>query len=471
MAIYFMPSNSIFTANTFRLLTIIIFTGLVVFSLFLYFHVFNNSNFYAHLGVAALLTCIFSLLSLIIFRTLKIEEISPRSLFFILSWIPFFILTANILSQIKTELIYCLPLGMILIVLKYFYNEILSFAIYLATVLSINLTINTTEDWLFLQLFSGLLIHFLPFESKKPLTIISSIFIVNISAFLTLSGLTLINGSLKESLSFLFFLVFIQTFLLLFTYIVIPFFEKIFSFTSTYSLSELGSLDNFLLKELSQKAPGTYQHSIQVSYLAEAAAQKIHVNSLLCRVGGLYHDIGKMMNPTYFNENIQNINPYENQSFNRSAELIIKHVNDGIALGKKYHLPEVIIDFIRTHHGTTKVEYFYRKFKESQDYSNGNDADFTYPGPKPSTREQSIVMLADTVEAACRSLKNPTEKDMFDLIDRLIENKIKLGQFQESRLSFEELELCKDVFKTYIKTFYHQRISYPEPVNSGQEFL
>jgi hypothetical protein len=257
----------------------------------------------------------------------------------------------------------------------------------------------------------------------------------------------------------------------LLAYLIIPFLERIFSFTSTFSLIELGNLDNYLLKELALKAPGTYQHSIQVSYLAEAAAQKIHVNSLLCRVGGLYHDIGKLVNPDYFNENIHSINLFENQSFQRSAELIIKHVKDGIDLGKKYRLPEIIIDFIRTHHGTTKVEYFYRKFKAEGNCIEVNEEVFTYPGPKPSTREQSIVMLADTVEAACRSLKNPTEEDLFDLIDRLIENKIKMGQFQESRLSFDELELCKEVFKDYIKTFYHQRISYPEPVNSGQEFL
>ena len=466
-----MPANNVFSANSFRLVTIIIFTGLTVFSLYVFFQVFNKGDFLNHLGLVSVLICIFSLLTLIIFRSLNVDEKLPRSIFFLLCWIPFFVLSAHVLNQFNIDLIYSLPLGIILLVIKYFYSESLSFAIYLATILSISLSLSAPVEWLFLQLFTGLLILFLPFDSKKPLFIIGSIFVVSFSSLLLLGSLKMIYSPLNTSKNHIFFFVFIQTFLLLITYLIIPFLEKIFSFTSSFSLMELGSLDNFLLKELAQKAPGTYQHSIQVSYLAEAAAQKIHVNSLLCRVGGLYHDIGKLVNPGYFNENMQTFNPYENQSFNRSAELIIKHVNDGIELGRKYRLPEIIIDFIRTHHGTTKVEYFYRKFKASQDECRGNESDFTYPGPKPSTREQSIVMLADTVEAACRSLKNPTERDMFELIDRLIENKIKLGQFQESRLSFEELELCKDVFKEYIKTFYHQRISYPELMSSGQEFL
>ena len=388
-----------------------------------------------------------------------------------LSLIPFFTLIAHLLSQYNPLFLYMLPLGIIIIVIKYFFNESLSFGIYFSTISSIFLSLNPSIQWMFLQIFTGLLILFLPFDSKKPSRIIGSTIVVCITSILISGSLKLTYPTFQPSFEELITFLFIQSLLLLLAYLIIPFLEKIFSFTSAFSLNELGNLDNFLLKELALKAPGTYQHSIQVSYLAEAAAQKIHVNSLLCRVGGLYHDIGKIVNPDYFNENIQSLNPFENQSFHRSAAMIIKHVKDGIDLGKKYRLPEVVIDFIRTHHGTTKVEYFYRKFKATDNCYDVNEADFTYPGPKPSTREQSIVMLADTVEAACRSLKNPTEGDLFDLIDKLIERKIEMGQFEESHLSGKELDLCKEVFKDYIKTFYHQRISYPEPVNSGQEFL
>ena len=388
-----------------------------------------------------------------------------------LSLIPFFTLIAHLLSQYNPLFLYMLPLGIIIIVIKYFFNESLSFGIYFSTISSIFLSLNPSIQWMFLQIFTGLLILFLPFDGKKPSRIIGSTIVVCITSILISVSLKLTYPTFQPSFEELLTFLFTQSLILLLAYLIIPFLEKIFSFTSAFSLNELGNLDNFLLKELALKAPGTYQHSIQVSYLAEAAAQKIHVNSLLCRVGGLYHDIGKIVNPDYFNENIQSLNPFENQSFHRSAAMIIKHVKDGIDLGKKYRLPEVVIDFIRTHHGTTKVEYFYRKFKATDNCYDVNEADFTYPGPKPSTREQSIVMLADTVEAACRSLKNPTEGDLFDLIDKLIERKIEMGQFEESNLSRKELDLCKEVFKDYIKTFYHQRISYPEPVNSGQEFL
>ena len=465
-----MPSNNVFSANSLRFISIIIFTGFIVFSLFILFSVFTE-DFYVNVGISILLVGIFSLLTLIIYRTINIDETLSRSIFFLLGLIPFFTLIAHFISKYNPQYLCMLPLGIIIIVIKYFFNESLSFGIYFSTISSIYLSLNPSEQWMFLQIFTGLLILFLPFDSKKSLYIIGSILIVCVSSILISVSLKLTYPTFQPSFEELIIFLFIQSFSLLLAYLIIPFLEKIFSFTSAFSLNELGNLDNFLLKELALKAPGTYQHSIQVSYLAEAAAQKIHVNSLLCRVGGLYHDIGKLVHPGYFNENIQNLNPFENQSFNRSAALIIKHVKDGIDLGKKYRLPEIIIDFIRTHHGTTKVEYFYRKYKASGNCFDVNEADFTYPGPKPFTREQSIVMLADTVEAACRSLKNPTKGDLFELIDRLIERKIEMGQFDESHLSIEELDLCKEVFKDYIKTFYHQRISYPEPVNSGQEFL
>ena len=465
-----MPSNNVFSANSLRFISIIIFTGFIVFTLFILFRVFTD-DFYVNVGISLLLVSVFLLLTLIIYRTINIDETLSSAIFFLLGLIPFFTLIAHVITQYNPQFLYMLPLGIIIIVIKYFFNESLSFGIYFSAISSIYLSLNPSEQWMFLQIFTGLLILFLPFDSKKSLYIIGSILIVCAISVLISVSLKLTYPTFQPSFEELIIFLFIQSFSLLFAYLIIPFLEKIFSFTSAFSLNELGNLDNFLLKELALKAPGTYQHSIQVSYLAEAAAQKIHVNSLLCRVGGLYHDIGKLVHPGYFNENIQNLNPFENQSFNRSAALIIKHVKDGIDLGKKYRLPEIIIDFIRTHHGTTKVEYFYRKYKASGNCFDVNEADFTYPGPKPFTREQSIVMLADTVEAACRSLKNPTKGDLFELIDRLIERKIEMGQFDESHLSIEELDLCKEVFKDYIKTFYHQRISYPEPVNSGQEFL
>jgi cyclic-di-AMP phosphodiesterase PgpH len=387
-----MPNNNVFSANSIRFIALIVFTGFIVFSLFYQFNVFSD-DIYINLGISFLLTSVFLLLTFIIYRTINIDETLNRSIFFLLGLIPFFTLIAHFLSQYNPLFLFMLPLGIIIIVIKYFFNENLSFGIYFSAISSIFLSLNPSIQWFFLQIFTGLLILFLPFDSKKPTRIISSIIVVIISSILTSVSLKLTYPAFQPSFEELITFVIIQSLLLLPAYIIIPFLERIFSFTSAFSLNELGNLDNYLLKELALKAPGTYQHSIQVSYLAEAAAQKIHVNSQLCRVGGLYHDIGKLSNPDYFNENNQNLNPFENQSFHRSAALIIKHVKDGIELGRKYRLPEVIIDFIRTHHGTTKVEYFYRKFKASDNFFDVKEDDFTYPGPKPFSREQSIVCL------------------------------------------------------------------------------
>jgi putative nucleotidyltransferase with HDIG domain len=466
-----MPTAKSLSPRFLRLTFIIIPTGFIALCLFLLVLFYNQSTDNYASELIAVFFCIFLLLDLSIFKLLPQEKTIPGSIFFLLAWIPIFVLFSQWIIQFNEDYLYALPLGISILVIRYFYSDLLALVIYLFTALSIFLLVQASVEWMVLQIFIGFIILFIPFNIKKPLGILGSITFIYIASIFFSLSLTRLESTLNTNNKFLFIFLLIQSCLLIISWFLISFFERKFSFFSSYSLLELGSLDHILLKELASKAPGTYQHSIQVGYLAELAARKIKVDSLLCRVGGLYHDIGKMMNPGYFNENMSQSNPYENHSLPRSAEFIIKHVADGVVLGKKYGLPEVILDFIRTHHGTTKVEYFYRKFLLSQDFDHAETSDFTYPGPKPETREQSIVMLADTVEAGCRSLKNPTEKEMVHLIDRLVENKIRGGQFQESRLSFEELELCKEVFKEYIKTFYHQRISYPEPVGSGQEYL
>jgi len=281
-----MPSNKVFSANSLRFISIIIFTGLVVFFLFILFSVFTD-DFYANVGISVLLVSVFLLLTLIIFRTINFDETLSRSIFFLLGLIPFFTLIAHFLDKYNPQFLYMLPLGIIIIVIKYFFNESLSFGIYFSAISSIYLSLNPSIEWIFLQIFIGLLILFLPFDSKKPSYIIGSILVVFISSFLISVSLKFTYYSFQISLNELTSFIFIQSFLLLLAYVIIPFLERIFSFTSIFSLNELGNLDNYLLKELALKAPGTYQHSIQVSYLAEAAAQKIHVNSLLCRVGGL----------------------------------------------------------------------------------------------------------------------------------------------------------------------------------------
>jgi putative nucleotidyltransferase with HDIG domain len=216
-----------------------------------------------------------------------------------------------------------------------------------------------------------------------------------------------------------------------------------------------------LLKDLSIKAPGTLQHSLQVANLSEAAAKEIGADSLLVKTAALYHDIGKTKQPEYFIENSMGSNPHEKITNFESARIIIDHVIEGEKMAKNANLPKLLIDFITTHHGTTRVEYFYRTQLKEEPGRQFDESLFRYPGPKPKTKEQTILMLADSIEAASKSLKNPTGQDIDQLIDKIIDLKLANEQLIESELSFQELEKCKTVFSSLLRSIYHIRIEYP----------
>jgi putative nucleotidyltransferase with HDIG domain len=237
--------------------------------------------------------------------------------------------------------------------------------------------------------------------------------------------------------------------------------EKAFGLVSDITLIELSDLNKPLLKELSFKAPGTMQHSLQVSNLAEAAASEIGANALLVKVGALYHDIGKMVNPQHFIENQNQNNPHLDLTYQESAKIIISHVTEGLKLAKKYRLPALLSDFISTHHGTTRVEYFYRMQKNEHPETTIDEKDFSYPGPKPRNREEVILMLADSTEAASKSLKNPSGKDIDTLVENIVSFKTTHGQLQESNITFAELDKIKAVFKKLLRSIYHVRVEYP----------
>ena len=239
-------------------------------------------------------------------------------------------------------------------------------------------------------------------------------------------------------------------------------FEKIFGLVSDESLKELSNTNSKLLRELSEKSPGTFQHSLQVANLAEACANEIHANAMLVRTGALYHDIGKMLNPMYFTENQHTtVNPHNDLSPKDSAQIIINHIINGIELGKKYRLPDRIIDFIRTHHGTSLVYYFYKKEEEiSGDVVD--EADFKYPGPIPFSKETAILMMCDSVEAASKSLKEPNSQSIDLLVERIVNKQMEDGQFMNADITFKELQTTKKVLKKKLKNIYHLRIEYPE---------
>ena len=238
--------------------------------------------------------------------------------------------------------------------------------------------------------------------------------------------------------------------------------EKLFGFVSNVTLIEISNINSELLRKLSQDAPGTFQHSMQVGNLAADAARSIGANSLEVRTGALFHDIGKTLNPIYFTENQSGgISPHSKLEPQESAKIIIKHVTDGIALAEKHHLPRSIRDFITTHHGLSKTGYFYITYKNAHPDEEVDESLFTYPGPQPTTREQGILMLADCVEAASHSLKEYTAENIDELVERLVDSKVKDGELNMCPLTFRDIETIKRTFKDRLKAIYHTRITYP----------
>ena len=259
-----------------------------------------------------------------------------------------------------------------------------------------------------------------------------------------------------------FFYFAINAIFLSFAYVLIFVLERLFGFTSKVTLVELSDVNNPLLRELSEKCPGTFQHSMQLSNLVSEAAHEIGANTQLARAGALYHDIGKMENPAFFTENQHDVNPHELITPEQSAKIVIRHVADGLRIADKHKLPSVIKAFISEHHGKNVAKYFYTT---ACNRNNGEPVDptpYTYPGPNPQSKETSILMMADATEAASRSLKEHTPEAITDLVNRIIDGQIQQGLMKDSPLSFRDVESIKRVFISRLKTIYHTRVEYPE---------
>jgi putative nucleotidyltransferase with HDIG domain len=295
----------------------------------------------------------------------------------------------------------------------------------------------------------------------------AQIFISAILIFITYSvsyiGITIIQVGGKDTLLTLDFAWFgISAMLTLFSYPLIFVFEKLFGFISDVSLLELSDTNRKLLRELASRAPGTFQHSLQVANLAEEAMYVIGGNALLVRTGALYHDIGKMEMPMYFIENqASGMNPHDEMNFDESAALIISHVIKGIEIAKKNNVPEQIIDFIRTHHGTTIAAYFYQSYKKAFPHEPIDEARFHYPGPIPFSKETAVLMMADSVEAASRSLKTYDVENIDNLVERIINSQIEQSQFVNADITFKDINTLKRIFKKKLMNMYHVRVEYP----------
>jgi len=383
--------------------------------------------------------------------------------FFMLFWLPLYSYLVYAMETSGSMSVYMIPFCIVPIVVKIFYDERLALFTHIVVVLIASFLCSEGYEFTFLQILAGIVAVLTDFDTRDWSRFFSSMLFIFLSYAIGYLGLSLIEeGSLTSINYSVYMWIFLGVFLTLLAYPMIPLIERLFGFTSPITLVELSDMNKPLLKELSLKAPGTLQHSLQVSNLAEAAANEIGADTLLVKVGALYHDIGKALKPEYYIENQSGTNPHEQLNNFESAKIIIDHVTEGVVLAKKNRLPEILIDFIKTHHGTTRVEYFYRNQKKQFPEQTVDESVFRYAGPRPRTKEESILMMADSLEAASKSLKNPTGQDIDKLVEAIIASKITNHQLEDSTISFKELEACKRVFKQLLRSIYHVRIEYPE---------
>jgi putative nucleotidyltransferase with HDIG domain len=318
-------------------------------------------------------------------------------------------------------------------------------------------------DFVFMQIIAGMVSIFSIVNMRKRSQLFIAVGLIFVAYFICYLGLSILDeGSIvKVNYSNTVWLLG-NCLLTLLSYPLIFFIEKTFGVTSDFTLMELTDFNSELLRELAIKAPGTFQHSMQVANLAESAIYRIGGNSLLVRVGALYHDIGKMEMPMYFIENqTTQVNPHDELSFEESASIIISHVKRGIELSRKYKLPDMIIDFIRTHHGTMVVQYFYQSFIKSFPEEIADEADFRYPGPKPFSKETAVLMMADSVEASARSLEVHDASSIDKLVEKIINHQIECGQFENCDITYRDITAIKKIFKKMLSSIYHVRIAYP----------
>lgn len=372
------------------------------------------------------------------------------------------VLLTVLVIKFNVNYVYVVPLCILPLTLKGFFDSRLGLFTHVITVLLLGFIVPDSYEYMFLQIIAGIVTILTVSELYKRVNLfitvgqITLVYIVSYFAFTVIQ-----EGSIYEVKPETFLMFLLGGLATLFVQPLIYAYEKIFGLISDMSLLELSDTNSNLLKELSDKAPGTFHHSLNVANLAEAAANEIGANSMLARVGALYHDIGKMRNPTYFTENqTTSVNSHDELSPKESAEIIIEHVINGIEIAKKRNLPDRVIDFIRTHHGTTTVYYFYKKEKEINE--NANPEDFRYPGPMPFSKETAILMMCDSVEAASKSIKEPNSRLIDDFVEKIINKQMEEGQFLNSNITFMEIQTVKKVLKRKLKNIYHLRIEYPE---------
>lgn len=396
-----------------------------------------------------------------LFRADYYERKGTLTLLFAL--IVFFPVLSSIMVEQNLSSIYVVPFAMIPIIVRVFLDSRTAFMAHVTIILLCSITLRFPHEFILLQVVAGMVAIYSLRELSQRSQLLRTALVVFISYALLYFAFELIHEDDLTKLNTRMYIYFmINGILLLFAYPLLFLLEKIFGFTSDVTLVELSNINNSLLREMSEVAPGTFQHSLQMANLAAAAANKIGGKSQLVRTGALYHDIGKMVNPAFFTENQSGVNPHKSLSYEQSAQVIISHITDGLKLAEKHNLPKVIKDFISTHHGRGLTKYFYISYKNEHPDEEVDQEKFRYPGPNPFTKEQALLMMADSVEAASRSLPEYTEESISTLVDKIIDTQVSEGYFKECPITFKDIATVKALFKEKLKTMYHTRISYPE---------
>ncbi|WP_282118091.1 HD family phosphohydrolase [Maribacter aquivivus] len=421
-----------------------------------------SNYYYILIGYTVLVALVLIMLFLFLKKYRRTVYDNNVKVTFIFFNILLMVFITTMVIKYNDQLVFVVPLCILPLILKTFFDARLGLFVHVLTILILGFVVPNSFEYIFLQIITGIVTILTVSELYKRANLfvsvgqITLIYIIGYLAFHTIH-----EGDLSDIEWYTLGLFLLNGMITLFVQPLIYIYEKLFGLVSDVSLLELSDTNSKLLKELSNKAPGTFHHSLQVANLAEAAANEIGANAMLVRVGALYHDIGKMNEPTYFTENqVTNVNPHDELSPKDSARIIIDHVIKGIEIARKNNIPDRIIDFIRSHHGTTLVFYFYKKQKELEE--DVNEEDFRYPGPLPFSKETAILMMADSVEAASKSLKNPTFLIIDEFVDKIISGQMKANQFLNADITFKEIEKIKKIFKQKLINIYHLRVEYPE---------
>ena len=425
--------------------------------------VWSKSNFYWLLiGYSLLVSLVFLMLFLFLKKYRQEIFNNNTKVTFIFFNVFLMVLLTTIVVKLDAKYVYVVPLCILPLILKAFFDPRLGLFVHVLTILLLGFVVPNSFEYMFLQIIAGIVTILTVSELYKRVNLFISVGQITLIYIIGYFAFYLIQEGNIQVIEWETFGYFVLCGLAtLFAHPLIYLYEKIFGLVSDVSLLELSDTNTKLLKELSNKAPGTFHHSLNVANLAEAAANEIGANSMLVRVGALYHDVGKMANPTYFTENQANsINSHDELDPKESAQIIINHVIIGIEIARKNNLPDRIIDFIRTHHGTSLVYYFYKKEKEMR--GDTNPEDFKYPGPIPFSKETAILMMADSVEAASKSIKDPTSIKIESYVEKIIDSQMEQGQFLNSDITFKEIQRIKKVLKKKLNNMYHLRVEYPE---------